>query len=154
VLVLVGKAGVHRKGDVAFEDVLKDVRGCARIHEAGAIVCFIGIVRRDRHRGSATDTLELEAWTERADAALLKICKEEEAVEGIVDVRIHHNVGVFSPGEDLVYVTVAGAHRQEVFDCLQRVVERYKHEAPIWKKEHLKSGESYWISGQIHTEEK
>lgn len=150
---MIGKAGVHRKGEVAFEDILREVKQCANIKGAGAITCFIGIVRCDEHRGSETASLELEAWKERADEALLKICREEEAAEGILDVRVHHNVGVFSPSEDLVYVTVAGVHRQESFACLRRVVERYKREAPIWKKEHLKSGESYWVSGRIHTDD-
>jgi molybdopterin synthase catalytic subunit len=59
---------------------------------------------------------------------------------GIVDVQIHHLVGKFEVGEDLVYVLVAGAHRQQVFPVLEEAVERYKKEAPIFKKELVATG--------------
>ena len=65
-------------------------------------------------------------------------------------MQIHHFVGDFSVGEDLVYVLVAGAHRQNVFPVLEEAVERYKKDAPIFKKEYIidKTGatKSYWVS--------
>jgi molybdopterin synthase catalytic subunit len=73
-----------------------------------------------------------------------------KARKGIVDVQIHHFSGEFNVGEDLVYVLVAGAHREDVFQILKEAVERYKREAPIFKKEHVitKSGEAkaYWVA--------
>ena len=39
--------------------------------------------------------------------------------------------GEFNVGEDLVYVSVAGSHRTDVFPALREAVERYKSEAPI-----------------------
>jgi molybdopterin synthase catalytic subunit len=68
---------------------------------------------------------------------------------GIMDVQIHHLLGEFNVGEDLVYVLVAGSHRKQVFTVLEEAVERYKKEAPIFKKEHVvtKKGEAkaYWV---------
>jgi len=65
-------------------------------------------------------------------------------------VQIHHFTGEFDLGEDLVYVLVAGGHRENVFPALKEAVERYKKEAPIFKKEHItdKRGKrkSYWVS--------
>jgi molybdopterin synthase catalytic subunit len=44
---------------------------------------------------------------------------------------------------------VAGSHRQNIFPILQEAVERYKNEAPIFKKEHVitKRGakKAYWL---------
>ncbi|NIU84769.1 MAG: hypothetical protein GWN64_15165 [Candidatus Thorarchaeota archaeon] len=64
-------------------------------------------------------------------------------------MQIHHFVGEFDVGEDLVYVVVAGAHRQSVFPVLEEAVERYKEGAPIFKKEYVidKEGvnKSRWI---------
>ena len=54
-----------------------------------------------------------------------------------MDVQIHHLLGEFSVGEDMVYVAVAGSHRTEVFAVLREAVERYKHEAPVFKKEQI-----------------
>ena len=66
---------------------------------------------------------------------LNEICNDLQQNPGIVDVQIHHLLGEFNVGEDLVYVSVAGSHRPEVFKVLREAVERYKHEAPIFKKE-------------------
>jgi len=96
------------------------------------------------------ERLELEAYEEQANKILGGICEELKKRDGVVDVQIHHFVGEFGVGEDLVYVVVAGAHRGNVFGVLQEAVERYKNEAPVFKKEHIvnKTGvkESYWVS--------
>ena len=69
---------------------------------------------------------------------------------GIVDVQIHHLLGEFNVGEDLVYVSVAGSHRTDVFPVLREAVERYKSEAPIFKKERVTdakgSATEFWVS--------
>jgi len=81
---------------------------------------------------------------------LEKICDDLGKKPGIVDVQIHHLLGEFSVGEDLVYVMVAGSHRKNVFSVLEEAVERYKKEAPIFKKEYCidDKGETtaYWVS--------
>jgi molybdopterin synthase catalytic subunit len=67
-----------------------------------------------------------------------------------VDVQIHHLLGEFDVGEDLVYVMVAGSHRKQVFPVLEEAVERYKKEAPIFKKELITTGKgakkAYWTA--------
>ena len=54
-----------------------------------------------------------------------------------MNVQIHHLLGEFKVGDDLVYVAVAGAHRTDVFPVLREAVERYKSEVPVFKKEHI-----------------
>lgn len=111
---------------------------------------FIGVVRGETLDGETVKKLELEAYEEKANEVLGNICKELREREGVVDVQIHHFVGEFGVGEDLVYVVVTGAHRQNVFPVLKEAVERYKKEATVFKKEYVidKTGatKSYWIS--------
>lgn len=111
---------------------------------------FIGVVRGQTKKGESVQRLQLEAYDEKADKILEKICNELQSRKGIVDVQIHHFTGEFELGEDLVYVLVAGGHRQDVFPVLEEAVERYKKEAPIFKKEYVKDKEgkvkSYWVS--------
>jgi molybdopterin synthase catalytic subunit len=49
-----------------------------------------------------------------------------------------------------VYVSVAGSHRADVFSVLREAVEKYKSEAPVFKKERVvdETGEAseYWVS--------
>lgn len=136
---------VHEKDTYRLEDALRSVRGHADFVKAGAIGVFVGVVRGlDETRGKVAGLL-LEAYVEKADEVLDGIRRDLLMRKGVVDVQLHHIVGEFVPGEDLVYVLVAGSHRQEVFQALREAVERYKREVPIFKKETLATGESYWV---------
>jgi molybdopterin synthase catalytic subunit len=44
-------------------------------------------------------------------------------------------------------IAVSAAHRAEAFEACRHAIERLKHDVPIWKKEHLVSGESEWVMG-------
>ncbi|MBS7287559.1 MAG: molybdenum cofactor biosynthesis protein MoaE [Candidatus Freyarchaeota archaeon] len=130
-----------------MEDILRRVKSNPRIREVGTIVCFIGIVRGLTRSGALVEKMEVEAYEEKANETLAKICKELSQREGIVDVQIHHNIGSFDVGEELVYVVVAGGHREHVFPVLVEAVERYKREAELWKKEYTTSG-AYWVNDE------
>ena len=142
--------GIHNKGDFSFSELLQSVKERSDFHNAGAIATFVGVVRGTTLDGETVDVLELEAYEEQANKVLGSICEDLKKREGVVDVQIHHFVGEFSVGEDLVYVVVAGGHRQNVFGVLQEAVERYKSETPVFKKEHIvdEAGaiEAYWVS--------
>ena len=92
----------------------------------------------------------MEAYEEKANEVLSAISKDLSGKPGIVDVQVHHLLGEFSVGEDVVYVSVAGSHRDEVFSVLREAVERYKKEAPVFKKEKIVNAEGveseYWVS--------
>jgi molybdopterin synthase catalytic subunit len=145
-----GYVGIHKKGELTLDELLKSVKERADFRRAGAIATFVGVVRGNTLDGENVEGLELQAYEEEANRVLGGICEELKKREGVIDVQIHHFVGEFSVGEDLVYVVVAGAHRENVFGVLREAVERYKSEAPVFKKEHVvdETGakESYWVS--------
>ena len=142
------KGEVHHKGEITLQKVISEIKKSSKINEVGAIVCFIGIVRGIGKDGGRVEKLEFEAYEEQANEILSKICEETiEKYNDVVDVHIHHNIGTLNVGEDIVYVVVAGGHRQEVFQALREAVERFKKEAPIWKKEYTDKG-SYWITNK------
>jgi len=144
--------GVHRKGELSLWDLLKKIRNTPDFYKVGALAIFIGVVRGETTRGEVVKGLELEAYEEKANEVLTNICKELQKKPGVIDVQIHHFIGNFSVGEDLVFVVVAGSHRRDVFPVLEEAVERYKREAPIFKKEHIIDKEgierSYWVGEQ------
>jgi len=143
-------AGVHPKGTLLLSDMIESVKKRPDYHKVGAMAFFIGVVRGETKHGDSVKRLQLEAYNEKADEVLEKICKDLKSKKEIVDVQIHHLTGEFEQGEDLVYVLVAGGHRQNVFPTLQEAVERYKKEAPIFKKEYVRDAKgavkSYWVS--------
>ncbi|UCE29401.1 MAG: molybdenum cofactor biosynthesis protein MoaE [Candidatus Bathyarchaeota archaeon] len=143
---MVKHTSIHDKGELSLFDVLESVRNDPNFPESGAIGVFVGVVRGKTTKDEVVRKLRLEAYEEKANKVLEDICNELRRRTGIVDVQIHHFVGEFNVSEDLVYVAVAGAHRGDVFPVLTEAVERYKKEAPIWKKEYLESGKSSWVS--------
>ena len=147
---MVGGAGIHEKGTFSLHDLLRLVRDKPNFQKVGALAIFVGVVRGEVSSGETVRGLELEAYEEKANEVLENVCEDLRGREGVIDVQIHHFVGEFDAGEDLVYVVVAGTHRQDVFPVLREAVERYKVEAPIFKKEYVidKDGvaKSRWIS--------
>jgi molybdopterin synthase catalytic subunit len=145
-----GNAGVHKKGTLDFFEAVNLIRQNPDFRKVGAIATFVGVVREDTLKGEKVQKLELEAYEEKANEVLTSICRDLKKKQGIVDVQIHHLLGEFSVGEDLVYVLVAGSHREQVFRILEEAVDRYKNEAPIFKKEYVTTrkgaAEAYWVS--------
>ena len=130
-------AGVHEKGDFNLQTLVDSIRKNKNYDETGAIGLFIGVVRGENNEDQKVKKLTMEAYEEKANEVLEDICVDLQKKHGIVDVQIHHLLGDFQVGEDIVYVSVAGSHRPEVFDVLREAVERYKHEAPVFKKEQV-----------------
>ncbi len=139
--------GIHEKDEISLMDLLNKIKMNKDLEKAGAIMVFIGIVRGIGVKGGKVKKLRLEAYKEQAEESLEKIAKEILEKPGIVDVRIHHFVGELNVGEDIVYISVAGGHRNEVFEALREAIDRMKKEAAIWKKEITDLGE-YWVSGE------
>jgi molybdopterin synthase catalytic subunit len=130
-------AGVHEKGTFNLQALMDNIRKNPAYPKTGSVALFIGVAREDDLEGRKVQNLTLEAYEERANEVLENICNDLIKKYGIVDVQIHHLLGDFNVGEELVYVAVAGSHREETFAVLREAVERYKHEAPIFKKERI-----------------
>ena len=143
-------AGVHQKGTFNIQDLLNNTKKSGNFEKAGAIAVFIGVVRGENDEGKKVLNLTMEAYEEKASEVLDQISKELSQKPGITDVQIHHLLGEFNIGEDIVYVAVAGAHREETFAVLREAVERYKKEAPVFKKEKVADAKGeeteYWVS--------
>jgi molybdopterin synthase catalytic subunit len=147
---LTNQSGVHEKGTFNIEDLLSNAKKTQDFAKAGAIAVFIGVVRGENNEGKKVVTLTMEAYEEKANEVLAKISEELSQKPGILDVQIHHLLGEFNVGEDVVYVAVAGSHREEVFIVLREAVERYKKEAPVFKREKIVAAKGketeYWVS--------
>jgi molybdopterin synthase catalytic subunit len=144
-------AGVHPKGTLTLQDVIESVKKRHDFGKVGAMALFVGVVRGETRQGESVKGLRLEAYEEKADETLEKICRDlRKTKKDIMDVQIHHFTGEFKIGEDLIYVIVAGGHRESVFPVLREAVERYKNEAPIFKKETIRDkkgkAKEYWVS--------
>ncbi len=139
------RVGIFEGDRISLEEALRDVRGNPSLPKAGAIGCFIGIVRGIADDGLRVKGLWFEAERAMAERALREIADWAMGRPGIVDVRIYHRIGGLGPGEDIMYVIVAASRRRELFETMEAIIDRIKREVPIWKKELTESG-GRWIS--------
>jgi len=123
--------------------LIEQVKLDPRIKQAGGIGTFTGIVRQFSE-GVETKALHFEKYEKVAEEAMKKICNDLMQREGVLDIRMHHRTGTIKQGEDIVYIVVAAAHRQELFTALTDALEMLKAEVPVWKKELTIEGD-FWV---------
>ena len=110
---------------------------------AGAVVLFSGEVR-DRNRGRAVAFLEYEAHLQLAEKMIAEILAEAMEKWGLNVAVAQHRIGRVEIGEAAVVVITASAHRGEAYAANRHIIDRIKHEAPIWKCEHYADGTREW----------
>jgi molybdopterin synthase catalytic subunit len=114
--------------------------------DTGAVVTFSGLCRSE---GDTLSALELEHYPGMAEAEIRKI--GEEAIERwpLTGLLAIHRYGKIAPGETIVLVIAASAHRQAAFDGASYLMDFLKTRAPFWKKEHLIDGSSgAWVDAK------
>ena len=116
-------------------------RFCAGRSETGAVASFVGIARGEA--GAAT-ALELEAYPGFTEAAIGEIAEAAVARFGLQGFLILHRIGRIAPGEAIVFVATASAHRRAAFEACDHLMDYLKSRAPFWKKEHGPGGER-WV---------
>lgn len=110
--------------------------------EHGAVVVFTGVVR-NHDGGQAVTALEYQAHPD-AEAFLRRCCEEAAAASGL-PVAAVHRVGHLTIGDLALVAAVAAPHRAEAFSTCADLVERIKHEVPIWKRQHFAHGVTEWV---------
>jgi len=112
----------------------------------GAVVSFVGYVR-DFNDGLEVSGMLLEHYPGMTEKALGKIVVEAEQRWPLLKVEVLHRIGELEPGEPIVFVGVASAHRQAAFDACNFIMDYLKTRAPFWKKEQTGAGER-WVEGK------
>jgi molybdopterin synthase catalytic subunit len=113
---------------------------------AGGTCVFLGTVRDHSASGGVTG-LTYEAWEELAVRRLEELGEELFATWPLRRVALLHRFGELAVGDASVAIAVSAGHRAEAFEACRHAIERLKQDVPIWKKEHLVSGESSWVMG-------
>lgn len=118
-------------------------------NEVGGITVFVGVVRGSRGAEKVL-RIEYEAHEILAPKTIEKIIEDIKKKHKIIDAMVEHRVGTVQVGEDVMYALVASKHREEGLQALTELVDRVKHEAPIWKKE-ITEKASYWVQNTRDT---
>ncbi|RLG01788.1 MAG: hypothetical protein DRN49_00570 [Thaumarchaeota archaeon] len=111
--------------------------------EEGALVMFLGFVK-GMVNGIKVMKLKFEAYEPLASNKLAEIVRQES--KEVKDIRVYHRVGELKPNDPIIYIFVSAKNRHTAFETAKRVLERVKHEVPIFKLEIREDGE-YWVVG-------
>jgi molybdopterin synthase catalytic subunit len=112
----------------------------------GAITSFVGLVR-DLSDGSDVAAMTLEHYPGMTEQALQDIEAEARRRWDLEDVLIVHRYGRLEPGDRIVLVAVASAHRGMAFEACHFLIDWLKTKAPFWKLEATPQGER-WVEAK------
>jgi molybdopterin synthase catalytic subunit len=105
--------------------------------DIGAVVTFTGVCRDESGRLAA---LELEHYAGMAEAEIARVADEAAGRWPLQAVSVIHRHGIIAPGENIVLVVTASAHRGAAFAAAEFLMDYLKTRAPFWKREHLADG--------------
>ncbi len=120
-------------------------------HDIGGLAVFVGLVR-DRVGEEALGAMTLEHYPGMTEKALARIEDEAKARWPLEACLIVHRVGRLEPGEQIVLVAAASAHRQAAFEACQFLIDWLKTKAPFWKQEETESGPK-WVEARSSDDE-
>ncbi|MEQ8369228.1 MAG: molybdenum cofactor biosynthesis protein MoaE [Alphaproteobacteria bacterium] len=119
----------------------------------GGIVSFVGVVRAaDKGDPQAIRALTLQHYPGMTERLLNAIEAEARRRWPLDEVLIIHRVGRLTPGERIVIVVTASAHRQAAFESCSFLMDWLKTRAPFWKAEETASG-TRWVEARQDDED-
>lgn len=114
--------------------------------DIGAVVTFTGLCRDEAGKLAA---LELEHYPGMAEAEISRIAAEAVERWPLQGLTAIHRFGKIAPGENIVLVVAASAHRQAAFGAANFMMDYLKSRAPFWKKEHHADGSvGEWVEAK------
>ena len=115
--------------------------------EVGAIVTFTGTVREGSPHKPIT-AMTLEHYPGMTEAELARVETEAHERWPLQASLIVHRVGELKPGDNIVLVITASAHRRAAFEAAEFLMDYLKTRAPFWKKETTPDGAGTWVDAR------
>ena len=116
--------------------------------DISAVVSFSGICRGGVGSDAIT-AMTLEHYPSMAEAEIARHVDEAKARWPLTSVTVIHRYGRVVPGDNIVLVLTASAHRQAAFQAAEFLMDYLKANAPFWKSEERADGD-VWVDAQAH----
>jgi len=112
--------------------------------DVGGVASFVGVCRAD----DGLDAMVLEHYPGMTERAIARIAAEAEARWPLAGCTVIHRVGRLCPGEPIVLVLTASAHRIAALESCAFLIDWLKTRAPFWKREDFADGRSRWVDAK------
>ena len=109
----------------------------------GAIVSFTGVVREIVGNLNLKE-MYLEHYPGMTENEIKKIIIKAKNNWPLYNVRVIHRIGTLKLEDNIVFVGVSSAHRQDAFNGANFIMDFLKTEATFWKKENTHRS-SIWV---------
>jgi molybdopterin synthase catalytic subunit len=114
--------------------------------DIGALASFVGLVR-DSSDGAGILRMTLEHYPGMTEKSLADIVEQARGRWDVMDATVIHRIGVLKPGDNIVLVIVASAHRGDAIKACEFIMDYLKTRAPFWKKEETPEG-GRWVDAR------
>lgn len=112
--------------------------------DVGGVASFVGVCRAD----DGLQALVLEHYPGMTERAIARIAEEAVARWPLTGCTVIHRVGRLRPGEPIVLVLTASAHRTAALEGCAFLIDWLKTKAPFWKREEFASGAERWVEAK------
>jgi molybdopterin synthase catalytic subunit len=116
--------------------------------DTGAVVTFSGVCR-GADGAKSIAALTLEHYPGMAEAEIGRHAESAASRWPLTGLTVIHRVGRIEPGENIVLVVTASAHRHAAFEAAEFLMDYLKAHAPFWKREEGASGTG-WVNAREH----
>jgi molybdopterin synthase catalytic subunit len=120
-------------------DLGQEVKSLLVDTKIGAVASFVGVVR--------DVPMTLEHYAGMTEREIGKIVEEAQGRWKLMGCTVIHRYGELRPGDQIVMVAVASAHRGDAFAACEFVMDYLKTRAPFWKKEARPEG-ARWVEAK------
>ena len=115
-------------------------------HQIGGLTSFVGLVR-DIAGGETVSAMTLEHYPGMTEKLLAEIEAEANRRWPLDASLIIHRHGRLEPGDQIVLVACASAHREAAFEACHFLIDWLKTKAPFWKLEDTPDG-GKWVDAR------
>ncbi|MBI3517472.1 MAG: molybdenum cofactor biosynthesis protein MoaE [Proteobacteria bacterium] len=115
-------------------------------HAIGGIASFVGLVR-DVAGAQSVGAMTLEHYPGMTEKMLAKTEAEARRRWPLETCLIIHRFGRLEPGDRIVLVATASAHRQAALEACAFLIDWLKTKAPFWKLEETAAG-TRWVAAR------
>ena len=130
--------------DAAFDLAAETAALTAGRADVGGVASFLGVCRGD----DGLLAMVLEHYPGMTERAIARIAAEAETRWPLTGCTVIHRTGRILPGEPIVLVLTASAHRAAALEACAFLIDWLKTKAPFWKREEFAAGAERWVAAK------